>query len=37
MIVDTMVPEAFEGTQDYAGLIAVTGFLAAFLLSKLGG
>jgi ZIP family zinc transporter len=36
MIVDTMVPEAFEGTQDYAGLIAVTGFLAAFLLSKLG-
>jgi zinc transporter, ZIP family len=37
MIVDTMVPEAFEGTQDYAGLIAVIGFLAAFLLSKLGG
>ncbi|HEX8622663.1 MAG TPA: ZIP family zinc transporter [Allosphingosinicella sp.] len=37
MIVDTMVPEAFEGTQEYAGLIAVTGFLAAFLLSKLGG
>ncbi|MFL6846025.1 MAG: ZIP family metal transporter [Allosphingosinicella sp.] len=37
MIVDTMVPEAFEGTQDYAGLIAVSGFLTAFLLSKLGG
>lgn len=37
MIVDTMVPEAFEGTQDYAGLIAVLGFLAAFALSKLGG
>jgi ZIP family zinc transporter len=37
MIVDTMVPEAFEGTRDYAGLIAVSGFLAAFLLSKLGG
>jgi ZIP family zinc transporter len=37
MIVDTMVPEAFEGTQDYAGLIAVSGFLAAFLLSKFGG
>jgi len=37
MIVDTMVPEAFEGTPDYAGLIAVAGFLAAFLLSKLGG
>ena len=37
MIVDTMVPEAFEGTHDYAGLIAVTGFLAAFLLSKSAG
>lgn len=36
MIVDTMVPEAFEGTQDYAGLIAVTGFLVAFTLSRLG-
>jgi ZIP family zinc transporter len=35
MIVDTMVPEAFEGTHDYAGLIAVAGFLAAFTLSKL--
>ena len=35
MIVDTMVPEAFEGTHDYAGLIAVSGFFAAFLLSKL--
>jgi zinc transporter, ZIP family len=36
MVVDTMVPEAFEGTHDYAGLIAVAGFLAAFALSKLG-
>jgi ZIP family zinc transporter len=35
MIVDTMVPEAFEGTHDYAGVIAVAGFLAAFALSKL--
>lgn len=35
MIVDTMVPEAFEGTHDFAGLIAVTGFLAAFALSRL--
>ena len=35
MVVDTMVPEAFEGTQDYAGLIAVAGFLAAFALAKL--
>ena len=37
MIVDTMVPEAFEGTQDFAGLIAVAGFLAAFALSRLAG
>ncbi|RST32181.1 ZIP family zinc transporter [Sphingomonas ginkgonis] len=37
MIVDTMVPEAFEGTHDYAGIIAVSGFLVAFALSKLGG
>jgi zinc transporter, ZIP family len=34
MVVDTMVPEAFEGTHDYAGLIAVAGFLAAFTLAK---
>ncbi len=37
MIVDTMVPEAFEGTHDFAGLIAVAGFLTAFALSKLAG
>ncbi len=36
MIVDTMVPEAFEGTHDFAGLISVGGFLVAFALSKLG-
>ena len=36
MIVDTMVPEAFEGTHDFAGLISVAGFLTAFGLSKLG-
>jgi len=35
MIIDTMVPEAFEGTHDFAGLIAVIGFLAAFALSRL--
>jgi ZIP family zinc transporter len=35
MVIDTMVPEAFEGTHDYAGIIAVAGFLAAFALSKL--
>jgi ZIP family zinc transporter len=37
MIVDTMVPEAFVETQDFAGLIAVLGFLVAFALSKLEG
>lgn len=37
MIADTMIPEAFEVAHDYAGLITVTGFLAAFFLSKLGG
>lgn len=36
MLVDTMIPEAFEETHDFAGLITVTGFLAAFALSKLG-
>jgi ZIP family zinc transporter len=36
MIIDTMAPEAFEGTHDFAGLIAVAGFLSAFALSKLG-
>jgi zinc transporter, ZIP family len=37
MLVDTMIPEAFEEVRDLAGLITVTGFLAAFVLSKLGG
>lgn len=34
MVVDTMIPEAFEETHDFAGLITVLGFLAAFALSK---
>jgi ZIP family zinc transporter len=37
MIADTMMPEAFEVARDFAGLITVCGFLASFLLSKLGG
>jgi ZIP family zinc transporter len=37
MLVDTMIPEATEATHDYSGLIAVVGFLAAFMLSKSGG
>ena len=35
MLVDTMIPEAFEETHEYAGLITVAGFLIAFALSKL--
>jgi ZIP family zinc transporter len=37
MLADTMLPEAFEETHEYTGLITVAGFLAAFILSKLGG
>jgi ZIP family zinc transporter len=37
MIADTMIPEAFEHTHDLAGLVTVVGFLASFVLSKLGG
>ena len=37
MLVETMIPEAFEAAHDYAGLIAVAGFLAAFALSTRAG
>ena len=37
MLADTMIPEAFAEAHDFAGLITVTGFLAAFALSKMGG
>jgi len=37
MLVDTMIPEATEATHDYSGLIAVVGFLLAFVLTKSGG
>ena len=37
MLVDTMIPEATEATHDYSGLIAVAGFLLAFILSKSAG
>ena len=37
MIVDTMIPEAFAETHDWAGLIAVVGFLVSFSLTKLTG
>ena len=36
MLVDTMIPEAFETAHEYAGLITVAGFLVAYLLTKLG-
>ncbi|MCA1567924.1 MAG: ZIP family zinc transporter [Acidobacteria bacterium] len=36
MLADTMMPEAFEEAHDLTGLITVAGFLAAFVLTKLG-
>lgn len=36
MLADTMIPEAFEETHDFAGLITVIGFLTAFVLSRMG-
>jgi ZIP family zinc transporter len=36
MLADTMIPEAYEEAHDFSGLITVLGFLAAFVLSKLG-
>jgi ZIP family zinc transporter len=35
MLVDTMIPEAFEETHALAGLVTVLGFVCAFSLSKL--
>ncbi len=35
MIVDTMLPEAFEGEHNLTGLITAAGFLCAFALSML--
>ena len=37
MIADTMIPEAFEQTHVWTGLITALGFLAAFSISRLGG
>jgi ZIP family zinc transporter len=36
MIVDTMIPEAFDEERSEAGLVAVIGFLLAYAFSKLG-
>ncbi|HEX8546987.1 MAG TPA: ZIP family zinc transporter [Cytophagaceae bacterium] len=37
MIVDTMIPEAFEEQHNFAGMITVVGFAVAFILTKMGG
>ncbi len=34
MLADTMIPEAFEKTHEFTGIITVVGFLVAFFLSK---
>ena len=34
MLVDTMIPEAFAESHTFAGLIAVAGFLCAFVLTN---
>ena len=36
MVADTMIPEAFERTHLYAGLIASVGFVVSFTLSRAG-
>ena len=36
MIADTMIPEAFEGTHLYAGLITTLGFIVAFAIERAG-
>ena len=37
MIVDTMIPEAYAETHDWAGLVTVLGFLVSFALTELTG
>jgi ZIP family zinc transporter len=37
MLVETMIPEAFEGTREWSGLISCAGFTVAFALSMLWG
>src|SRR4051794_16110618 len=37
MIADTMIPEAFERTRTWTGVIATVGFLLAFTIHELGG
>ena len=37
MVVDTMIPEAVKVTRSLTGMIAVVGFLLAFVISKMAG
>ncbi|MHC5063240.1 MAG: ZIP family metal transporter [Planctomycetota bacterium] len=37
MVVDTMIPEAFAETHNWAGLITVLGFLLSFTLTEMAG
>jgi ZIP family zinc transporter len=37
MIADTMIPEAFEETRTWTGLITTLGFLVAFAIDRAGG
>jgi ZIP family zinc transporter len=37
MLAETMIPEAFEETHKWAGLITCAGFLFAYALSMPGG
>jgi ZIP family zinc transporter len=36
MLAETMIPEAFDESQNFIGLITVTGFLAFFFFTKIG-
>jgi zinc transporter, ZIP family len=36
MIADTMIPEAFEKTRTWTGLITTVGFLVAFAIERTG-
>ena len=36
MVADTMIPEAFEATHLYAGLLATVGFIVSFSIERLG-
>lgn len=36
MVADTMIPEVFERTHLYAGLIATVGFAFAFAMERAG-